>query len=96
MKILTTRGQAQLTISPPLVSLTAQHSAQNPTHSHKERGTMPSAELPEAVGSQHLYLTRILRVLPVPRDILGTVSFFFWFFETGFLCIALAVLELTL
>jgi hypothetical protein len=28
--------------------------------------------------------------------VLPTFFFFFWFFETGFLCIALAVLELTL
>jgi hypothetical protein len=36
---------------------------------------------------------------PLPTQILlvfGLVWFGFWFFETGFLCIALAVLELTL
>jgi hypothetical protein len=27
---------------------------------------------------------------------LRSLSFFFWFFETGFLCVTLAVLELTL
>jgi hypothetical protein len=28
--------------------------------------------------------------------VLGLLFFFFWFFETGFLCVVLAVLELTL
>jgi hypothetical protein len=44
-----------------------------------------------------------LETIPVPhlhsaqcREQTNTFDFFFWFFETGFLCIALAVLELTL
>jgi hypothetical protein len=38
----------------------------------------------------------LLRLEPGSSAKTGSTFFFFWFFETGFLCIALAVLELTL
>jgi hypothetical protein len=40
----------------------------------------------------HFYGSEVLSFLSYQN----TFFFFFWFFETGFLCVALAVLELTL
>jgi hypothetical protein len=46
--------------------------------------------LPRGKARRCVFLSHLLRFLK------GQLVFFlFWFFETGFLCVALAVLELT-
>jgi hypothetical protein len=62
---------------------------------HSGGDIMETSKLPVEKYLFHIYLP--LPTLDIQLNAVLIFSFFsFWFFETGFLCVVLAVLELTL